>query len=195
MSGQTLYERDFHAVHNNIVRLMDDYYSTPTDDFKKRYAYQQFFRKKYSFTILTSYAVYTIKKYSPLVEVGCGGGYLSWELRRFGIDIIATDPKNQWKQTTWLNDIKKISGVEAIKKFSDRNVLMSWPYFKGSWFLNTIKEMKSQYLIYCGEGYGGCCGTNNFFHHIMNNFKEVKTIEIPSFAYIHDNIVVYENNK
>ena len=115
-----------------------------------------------------------------ILEVGCGNGMLTYGLRKYGIDIIATDDMS-WernKKELWVDDIEKLSYVEAFHKYkNDVNVIiMSYPPYGN---LNCYKMVKEMYkyssacreaylLIYIGEIYGNCA-SDELFDFLENN--------------------------
>lgn len=48
------------------------------------------------------------------------------------------------------------------------------------------------YLIYVGEGHGGCTGDDWFFTKLHADFEEVDSVDIPSWWGIHDHCVIYK---
>ena len=66
------------------------------------------------------------------LEVMSGAGWLAKALSIHGIDIVATDnfswENAQHKEMTVVYDVENISGIQAVKKYNDKEVLIiSWP--------------------------------------------------------------------
>jgi len=92
------------------------------------------FIAEFGFAILTEAVTHAIAQFSPLLEVGSGSGYWSYELRKAGCDVIPTDPgtgkyRFGWESTQtywskqWL-EIERIVGVKAVKNYPNRNLLL-----------------------------------------------------------------------
>src|SRR5574343_466549 len=78
---------------------------------------------------------YIKKMDTKWVSVGCGRGYFERILQLHGVDVIATDKvavvdnvyfRGGFNRRTGYTDIELISASDAIKKYSDRNVIFSW---------------------------------------------------------------------
>jgi len=157
----------------------------------------------FSFAILTEEVVDKLKKYSPILEVGSGTGYLTYELKRAGIDIIATDPEpyscvSHGPKKIWTH-IERVDANEAIEKYikKDKNLTLAsiWPSLNGEWITNATKlflELGGTRLIYGGEGPGGCTASDNFFELLEDRFEEIEYIKILQWQGIHDYIGVYQ---
>lgn len=151
--------------------------------------------KKYGFAIPNLEALEYIKKYSPLLEVGSGTGYWSHELKKLNVDIIATDlgmwqKESQWQwEKSWV-EVEQIDGVEAVRKYPDRTLLMIWPSYNNIWAYKTLKEYQGKYFIYIGE-YSGCCAEENFFGLLDEEWEEIEAIRIPVWYGVHDRLLVY----
>jgi hypothetical protein len=96
-------------------------------------------------------------------EVGAGSGWLSYWLRRYGVEIPHISDTNEWKhakpETKAPVDIVFMPGVEAVSSVRAEVVILSWPPYMESLALdvwNTLEE--GQYLLYIGESRGGCTG-------------------------------------
>lgn len=161
--------------------------------------------RKFGFAIPSDAAMEVIAKYAPIVEVGAGSGYWSYEAKRRGIDIVPTDPgtgcygfddRNHWikRAACWL-DIEPLFGVQAIERYPDRNLLTVWPDHQNDWPCDTLYKFTGRFVIYVGEGRGGCTG-DDAFHDLLNaRFEEIQEIDIPQFYGLHDNLTVWERNK
>jgi hypothetical protein len=93
--------------------------------------------------------------------------------------------------------VEKSDSVEAVKKYSDRNVYMAWPPYDHPMAFETVQAMEVvRILIYVGEGHGGCTGDDKFFEYLYSNFEEIETTAaIPSWSGIYDNVSVYKKIK
>lgn len=163
------------------------------------YRLREEFVQKFGFCIITDEILSTLSKYGPLLEVGCGSGYLAYELKKRSVNVRATDPGtgkyfdpsiDLWS-TPW-TEIERITGVDAVKKYSDRNLLTSWPDYDREWPTETLKEFKGQFVCYIGEGYGGCTGSDEFHELLGKGFKKVENVFPPTFNGIHDYLTVFK---
>lgn len=162
------------------------------------------FRIGVSWHIPTESLVDSLKKYSPIVSVGCGFGYTEKLASERGADIILTDIspdiENKWcrsKEIDFPTGVLKMDGKTAVKSFKDRNVFMAWPPYNNEMAYQVAKSMKvGRYLIYVGEGHGGCTGDDNFFNLLYSKFEEVdEEIIIPTWDGIYDHVTVYRRIK
>jgi hypothetical protein len=148
---------------------------------------------KFGFAVLTEEVINAIRPYNPILEVGAGTGYWAYEMQKRGVDCIATDPGDgHWfvGSKRW-TEIEGIDGVNAVKKYPDRSLLLCWPYME-SWPAETLRIYKGNTVIYVGEGYEGCTA-DDAFHEILEkewNLKE--EIDIPQWDGIHDHVFIYQ---
>jgi hypothetical protein len=155
------------------------------------------FRHGISWHIPTQELVDRICEISPCVSIGAGLGYTESLAIKQGADIIATDiePNNQ---NSWCNgdfhcEVEKIEAIDAVEKYSDRNVFMAWPPYDTSMAYDVASRMlPGKYLLYVGESGGGCNGNDDFFRCLHEDFTEIDEIAIPKWSGIYDNVVVYQ---
>ena len=121
-------------------------YDLENDPLVKQIKVRDKFIVKYGYAILTRKAIEAIRPHAPLLEIGAGSGYWTYELRKWGIDCVATDPmtgKYGWmfnlditpetierKPTRWQHhyvEIETLNSVEAVRKYTNRNILTVWP--------------------------------------------------------------------
>ena len=128
------------------------------------------------------------------LEVMAGAGWLAKALNEYEIDIIATD-NGEWdkrhSKMIFVHNIEKLSGIKAVKKYSNRDILIvSWPPYEETEICQICKKWGSKKpIIYIGEGVEGCNAPNEFF----NNFQKIDDPpEIPWMAWngIHDSVII-----
>ena len=119
-----------------------------------------------------------------ILEVGAGTGLWSRLLNLKGVNVKATDIGsvgnyfNYDNKTSIFYPIEFINGVEAVKEYSDYNVLfMSWPSMNALAH-DTLKDFKGDKLIYIGEGQGGCTADDNFFELLDRQWVKVTGLSI-----------------
>ena len=170
------------------------------EDREYEYTARQLLVDNFGFYVPTAEFVFELKKIhkkvnKPILSVGCGSGYLERVLINSGVETIATDlyikdNRYSWGSTIWMPQAECISAQDAIKKYPGCPVLMSWPCYDKDWSYDAIKEMtKDQYLIYIGESFGGCTGTDAFHLELFDNFTDSE-IRVPAvqFRGIHDRV-------
>ena len=161
---------------------------------------REIYLEKFGFSIPNHQALETIAAASPILEIGAGSGYWSYELKQFGVDIIATDPgvgryyMNSkggffWQQS-W-TAVEKLSAVKAIKTYPTRSLLIIWPDFHTTWPLKALIAHRSKHLFYVGEGSGGCTGNDHFHKYLDKHYKQIAIVDIPQFIGIHDRLFCY----
>jgi hypothetical protein len=163
---------------------------------------RDFFRHGISWHIPTQSLVDLLIRLSPIVSVGSGFGYTESLVKANGGDIIATDINpditNKWcRDGNFYTEIEKLDASEAISKYQDRNVFMAWPPYESPMAYDVAKRMEGErFLVFVGEGHGGCTGDEKFFEYLEKNFEPVKSDAIiPSWYGIHDNVYVYKKNQ
>ncbi len=157
------------------------------------------FVHKFGFAIPNVGALEVIARHAPILEVGCGTGYWAYELQKLGVSVVATDPHlvsqevhpiyKFWK--SWLARIDQMDGVEAVKTFRGRTLLIVWPSLGQSWCTETLKAYDGQTVIYVGE-FGDCCGEEVFFELLQEKFEEVQFVKIPRWYGIYDSMWVFK---
>ena len=102
------------------------------------------------------------------LEVMAGAGWLAKALSDYGVDIVATD-NGEWDERhnkmVIVHEIEKISGIKAVKKYSDREVLIvSWPPYEEKTICKICEQWgKTKPIVYIGEDNGGCNAPDEFF--------------------------------
>jgi hypothetical protein len=160
-----------------------------------RVRYEEFI-PTYGFAILDSEIVDILAQLGPLLELGAGSGYWAWELRRAGIDIIATDleptEQNEFKFVKFWVPVEQIDAVSAVKKYPNRSLLMVWPSYAKQWPVDALRAYEGKRVIYVGEGEGGCTATDEFHHYLDQHFECVHSAALYQFTGLHDRLEVYE---
>ena len=151
-------------------------------------------------------AIDDIKKAVPehtILEVMGGTGYLSHWLRIHGnMDVICTGLQlKDWqfsKAKQWV-PVELLKASEAVLKYPDRTVLVSWIPCGGCDDNDDILMLQNmapgQQLILIGEDTGGCTGSEWFFDTLNDNFEECGSGRWVSARYIHDTMRFFKKNK
>lgn len=158
------------------------------------------FIRRYGFAILWSGAIEAIRPHAPLVEIGAGSGYWTYELQSHGIDCIATDtmegkygfftkdnpndPERRWKKQ--YVEIEKLNSVEAVRKYPNRNILTVWPDYDAPWAADSLDIFTGRTVIYMGEGYGNATADDRFHELLDERFADQEVIPMPHFEHSYD---------
>lgn len=182
------------AIMDELIAQMKS--DTGIFDFPMRTQYV----KKFGFVIPSSKFVNTALEHMPLVEVGAGTGFLSKIISKFGGDIITTDIRevsvnNYFKCDNSFVELEMSNASDAVKKYGERTVLMSWPPYKSEMDYEVYTSMKKgQKLILIGEGMSGCTGSDKGHEFLLTYFNHIKTEVIPTFEGIYDYVSVWIKN-
>lgn len=154
---------------------------------------------KFGFAIPTMEAILEIAKLSPLLDIGAGCGYLTFELGKAGADCTAIDTQTgkyafnnepgHW--TEFWTKIHKMPAIQAIRRCPTMNLLFSWPDYEVAWPSNALQATKCEYVAYIGEGAGGCTGNLKFHTILDTEFEGLQSIDLPKFFGLHDNLTIY----
>jgi len=150
---------------------------------------------KYAWAIPNDKALYTLKKYSTIVEIGAGTGYWAYLANDRGADVICYDKflgdANDYKHTKNWVDVKH--GDESILESFDPdvNLFLCWPPYDNPMAKNCLDKFKGEYVLYVGEGFDGCNGDDDFHNCLYNYWVEIKHIVIPRWDAIYDDLTVY----
>lgn len=151
---------------------------------------------KYGFAILDRRAIEAMRPYAPLLEIGAGSGYWAYELQKYGIDVVATDPMTggygffsgeeprRWQHH--YTTIEILTSVEAVRKYPNRNILTVWPDYDESWAADALETFTGQVVIYMGEGYGNATADDRFHELLEQRFADREFIPMPHFEHSFD---------
>jgi hypothetical protein len=155
------------------------------------------FIAKFGFAILNDEAIEAMREFAPILEVGCGSAYWSYELNKAGILTIATDPgTGHYAEIIscgmpWM-PMKRLKGVEAVESHQAHTLLIVWPDLGPlSWSSETLAAYRGQTVIYVGEYEGGCTGDERFHEILHDEFAESGEVLIPTFPGIHDSLQIW----
>jgi hypothetical protein len=143
--------------------------------------------QRYAWAVTSPEAIDAIVQYSPIVEIGAGTGYWAWLLRRAGADIMCYD-KN--KRSKCFVDVQE-GGPEAVILHPEKTLFLCWPPYIDPMAYSALHNYKGATLIYVGEGYGGCTGSDAFHKLLETDWMIVKEVPIPQWPGIHDQMYVF----
>ena len=145
--------------------------------------------KKYSWALPSLEALRTIAAEGPIVEMGAGGGYWAYLLRQLGVDIIAFDRSpgaSYWSSHLWTK--VEEGGPPILAKYPERSLLLIWPPLDDEMEGDCLGFYEGDCVLYVGE-VDGCTGDGSIFE--QDKWSLDKTVEIPKFGGLHDNLHVF----
>lgn len=176
-------------IKQNRTKYYDDIIMADTDTLQKR----RKLAPKYAWAIPTTDVIDLIVSQGPLIEVGCGTGYWASLIRQAEGDIVATEPffgeKNYYVDQIIYTTILREDHT-VVKDYPHRTLLIIWPPID-SWCLKMLKIYQGNKIIYIGEGYTGCTGTNSFHNYLDRHFNLVNEVNIPRWPYLNDTLKIY----
>jgi hypothetical protein len=149
----------------------------------------------YAWAIPNDEAIKAIVDCGPILEIGAGNGYWASLIAQMGGDIIATDPgSKQFEFTKEWHPPFRLDAVSAVEKYGAGRALLSvWPGYSQHWCYQALTAYTGDTFIYVGEGPWGCTGDDAL--HVLREdetkWKEIKSIHIPQWDGIHDELIVY----
>jgi hypothetical protein len=170
------------------------------DDTMRETKAREDYIEKFGFSLLCFDAIEAIRPYAPLVELGAGSGYWSYELQKFGVDVVATDEMGELfysfrkgGQTRWAEkyvEIEKLNAVEAIRKYPNRVPLIVWPSLGEPWAADALDIYTGNVVIYFGEGHGNACADDRFHETLDQRFADQRFVKMPHFWGCYDRWLV-----
>ena len=189
-------------LDNRLINIDGGGYQDYKDCLRRSMARGEFC-KTFAWAIPNNQAIETIARYSPIVEIGAGGGYWAMLLRDKGVDVICYDknPPNvkldaskseSWSQVLWSEVLK--GGSTQAGKYPDRALFLCWPPYRQNMADNALRhylKAGGKTIIYVGETKWGCCANEKFFSRLKKNFTLEEYVSIPVWDSIHDQLFVW----
>lgn len=116
----------------------------------------------------------------PIIELGAGRGYWSYQLEQVGIDVVAYEPHVPGEDNEYMKVAGQFTHVRrgehtVITDHQDRVLMMVWPPYGSSYPAEALRAYTGDTLIYCGEGYGGCTANDDFYELLQSEWEHVET--------------------
>lgn len=153
---------------------------------------------RWGFAIPTAEIIEPIVRLGSVVELGAGTGYWASLIKKAGGKIQAFDRYPTGEKSVNHYTFKRCSwfpvqrGTEHVLDKVQANVLLLvWPCYNSSFAYRALKRFRGQYVVYVGEGPGGCTA-NDIFHAELGKWTEVNALSIPQWAGIHDYMYIYK---
>jgi hypothetical protein len=114
------------------------------------------------------------------LEVMAGKGWLSYWLRKKGLNIVATTDNHSWWNFDYANcpvNVEKLTALKALRKYHHNIVILSWPPMSNAALRVLEHVRRGVFVLYIGEDYEGCTANNAFFEYISTNCDVVTSEE------------------
>ena len=156
---------------------------------------------KHCFPILTHEFLSSMQKFcnqfDKISEFACGEGWLSYWMKKYGIKIHSSVDDKSWKFKNYLDFVTKCDAEMYLRRNLEIDlIIMSWPNYNDNFAYKIWQRMrKGQYLLYIGEGHGGCTADADFHKAIGGHEVDDKwslSENFVSFWGIHDRPMVYK---
>lgn len=141
-------------------------------------------------------AIEAITDLGPVVEIGAGAGYWAALIAGHGADVVAYDAKppstevNTYVEGTGVFFDVFAGGPERAGEYPDRALMLCWPPMT-PFAEAALRAYEGDTVVYVGEGWGGCCATDEFFDELDRSWTRTRTVAIPTWPGIHDTLSVW----
>ena len=151
-------------------------------------------------------ALEIIAQHRRIVEIGAGTGYWAALLAARGVDIVAYDAappgsgacacgcelsSNHWHMNAPLRYSVERGGSEMAAEHSSRALFLCWPPYSNSMAADCLRAYRGRFVIYVGEGVGGCTGDDTFHEMLDKDWSVVTEHTLPQWPGIHDYLAIY----
>jgi hypothetical protein len=183
--------------HTGYPRSNWDTLDIPDWDKAPRVDYRRDMVERFAWAIPSDKAITAIAKLSPIVEIGAGRGYWAYLLRKAGADVVAYDlyPHGHpewWRPNgdggAWTEILR--GGAIAASRHPDRTLLLVWPPMTPM-AADALRAYRGSTVAYVGEGRSGCTGDDAFHRALDREWQEVRTVSLPNWDGIHDDLTIY----
>lgn len=131
------------------------------------------------------------------LEIMAGSGMLTFALKEYGIDVIATDNKSWDMDGNIWTEIEELDAIKAVEKYIIERpfVIMSWPEMNHTAHevVNKMRKLNpSARIVYIGE-FGGCCADEDFVkdaENVQADFIKEINQKFKSWFGIHDLVLL-----
>jgi 8-oxo-dGTP pyrophosphatase MutT (NUDIX family) len=127
-----------------------------------------------------------------ILSVGSGSGFNERCLDLYGAEVKATDAFRGFgyeRKRSWI-EVEKCTGVEAVRKYENNVLLLSWPPYGDPMAYRTLSEFKGSKLVYIGEEELGCTCDDRFFG-LLEGWELKKEIHPLRWKNMHDSCFLY----
>lgn len=154
--------------------------------------------QKYALAVPSQEALDVIARHSPLIEIGAGGGYWAYLLKKQGAEILPFDIEPPHKCNNsyrgnqpmeWVLILQ--GGPEQLKKFKDRTLFLCWPPHGDNMALKCLKAYKGDVFLYIGEPEGGATANPAFHKLLEKKFHCEHVVGLPQWQGVWDRLSVW----
>lgn len=139
----------------------------------------------FSYSIPSFEVLDELANLGPVVEMGAGSGYWAWMLSQQGVMIECFDSESHLQSPKWF-DVKKGDPTD-LSRFKNSTLLMVWPPSDSTFSESCLDHYPGQNLVYVGNlsdtgpesNALPKTATPAFHKRLLENFRLVKTIELP----------------
>jgi len=162
--------------------IQEDSWGWSADNKKRRNTYS--IRQEYcnySFSILSHEFMTSLKElvnkynFKDIHELSCGIGWFTYWSRKYGINTKEAVDDYSWKHCKeFLPLVTKKDSIQHVKDNPQVDLfILSWPYMDAVAERIWTLMKPGQYLLYIGEGEGGCTANDTFFSKVAGQEIEV----------------------
>lgn len=130
-------------------------------------------------------------KNEPIIEIGAGNGYWSYNIQKVGGEIIPIDIKDY--DDSWTDVI--IGSHRSLDSSKINKIMLCWPPAKSPMALKTVKSLKPQDVYFVGVKNSSITGDTEFHEYLSSNFEAVNEINVPSWSTRNVKLIKYSFNK
>ena len=156
--------------------------------------------QEFGFAVPTEDVIKEISQLGEIIELGAGLGYwasciyeVSGQISCYDYRVPGPFSKNNYyfKHSPLLFDVKEGSIQECYGTLAPVLMLI-WPCYNSLFAYAALKAFGGRTLVYVGEGSGGCCADDRFFHELAARWVLRKELNIPTWEGIHDRVYIYD---
>lgn len=155
------------------------------------YQYRHEMVQRYAWAIPNEEAIMTLKRYSPILEIGAGKGYWAMLMREVETAVQAFDLKSSEEVPGSWSTVFEIY-ENTFKYTKDWTLFLCWPPYEESMAYDAITRFDGEHVIYIGEGYGGYTADDKFHDYLYENFVQIHAVKLPQWDGIHDDMTIWE---
>lgn len=146
------------------------------ENIEAQFVLRRQFRQDFGYVVATAEVMTVfaelLREMGPVLDAGCGSGYLSKELARLGVSTFAVDccdflQARPYAQGYPIHAVYQRDALGDAASFVSGRfgaVLLTWPPLGQPFALRVARAMlPGQWLVYEGEDAGGCTADDAFF--------------------------------
>lgn len=132
----------------------------------------------------------------PVVDMGAGTGYWASLIEKAGGQVQCYDLflglDNYYGHRCQYHPIEQ-RGVEVLRNDAKhcQTMLLAWPPYDSSFGFQCVRSFRGQYIVYVGEGEGGCCGCKEMFKRLASHWEMMEEIALQRWDAIYDYAWIY----